>query len=229
MMKKIKLLVLAAGLFIQGCESEIPLFKDEDALISDEAVVVFNIYTTDSNIQTGWWLSTGLKNLYMNSTFDGKSLQKFSKFNHLEAKEVNKKYIVAKLPAGKYFLKQLNTVYSYSTGSYNYFVTLASPFYKSNATPLEFSVAAGEVKYLGDIEIKRATKTATKTDSSFITLYTIHKQLADAKNFLDQKYPSMSGRLREGLIQKTATQILIEQQYSAAGVSDVLKDVENAK
>jgi hypothetical protein len=39
----------------------------------------------------------------------------------------------------------------------------------------------------------------------------------------------MSGRLREGLIQKTATQILIEQQYSAAGVSDVLKDVENAK
>lgn len=225
MMKKIKLLVLAVGLFIQGCESEIPLFKDEDALISDEAVVVFNIYTTDNHIHTGWLLSTGLENLYVNFTFNGKSLQKFSKLNHLEAKEVNKKYIVAKLPAGKYFLKEFNTVYSYSTGDYHHTITLASPFYTNDATPLEFSVAAGEIKYLGDIEIKRATKTG----SSFIPLYTIHKQHADAKKFLDQKYPRMSGRLREGLIQKTAPQILLEQQYSTSDVSDVLKDIDNAQ
>lgn len=225
-MKRLKFLVLAVGLFVQGCSFETPLFKDHDEIKEDEAVVIFNMYTTDNNVNNGLWLfTTGLKSLYVSSTFDGKSLQKFSKLNHLSANEVDKKYIVAKIPSGKYSLKEFNVQYSYSAGNSVYTITLASPFYTTQASPLEFSVAAGEVKYLGDIEIKRATKTG----SSFIPLFTIHRHFTEAKKFMGQKYPNMSGRLQEGLIQKTASQILIEQQYSKADVSDVLKDVENAQ
>lgn len=90
---------------------------------------------------------------------------------------------------------------------------------------MEFNIGAGDVKYLGDIEVKRATKTVSR----FMPIYTIHNQFSQAKKFMSCKYPSISNRLTENLIQKTAPQILIEQQYSAVDVSNLLNEVKDAK
>lgn len=224
-MKKLNFLVAALiGLFLQGCATEVPLFKDDEVIKNNEAVIVFNVYTKDSHVDRGIF-SSDLVYLYMNSKLSGQSVQDFSKQNYLSVSEVRQKYIVAKIPAGKYYLIKFDTRYSYSSGNYIHTITLSSPEHNAKNTPLEFNVVAGEVKYLGDIEVKRAAKAGNR----FVPLYTIHNQFSEAKKFISKKYPNISNRLTQSLIQKTVPQILIEQKYSAVDVSNLLNEVKDAK
>lgn len=201
-MKRLNLLFLAVGLFVQGC-SEVPLFKDGDELQSNEAVVIFNMYTTDYKMQG---------NVYMNFKLNGQMLQIFSESNHLVGKDISQKYIAAIVPAGKYYLMQFDTYYVCFDGAYIYRTTLTSPVYNANLAPLVFSVAQGEVKYLGDIKIGQASLTF---DSKYIPLFIIYNRFADAKKFMEQKYSSIAGRLTEGLIQKSAAQVMIEEECAS--------------
>ena len=225
-MKIFKLLFVAAGLFLQGCGSEIPLFKDGDAPQSNEAVVVFNLYITDENLKDGLFFGGDSKHLYANSKWSSKNtLLKLEAANHLSTSGIKSKYIIARLSGGTYSLSEFLTEYSYSSGNYTYTTTISSPVYTIKNSPVTFFVRPGEVKYLGDIEIQKSTTSG----KNFQPIFKIHNRFADAKKFMDQKYPSLSGKLSESLMQKTQGQVLIEKLYSSVDASDLLKDVEDAK
>lgn len=225
-MKHFKLLYLVVGLFVQGCSYETPLFSDGDASQPNEAVIVFNMYITDENVKDGILFGGDPKYLYTynNWVLENKVL-KFTEYNHISASGIKSKYIIARLSGGTYSLKDFLAEYSYSDGSYTYTITIESPQYTNKYHPLTFSVRPGEVKYLGDIEIQKS-KTS---NSGFQPIFKIHNRFTDAKKFMDQKYPSLSGKLSESLVQKTQVQALTEKKYSSVDASDLLKDAENAE
>jgi hypothetical protein len=72
---------------------------------------------------------------------------------------------------------------------------------------LTFTVEPGEVKYLGNIEIIRPQN----PNAVFIPVFQIHNQLSEAKKFMQERYPNLSSKLVEGLIKKTAKQLLVEE------------------
>ncbi len=222
-MKKLKLLFFAAGLFIQGCDPQVPLFKDEEDLQTNEAVVVYNMYVTDNFVTEGMFFFKELQYIYMNSAWQGENLQNVfcSSKNHLQANGVKSKYVVVKIPAGSYFLSAFSV--EYTGGGYKN--TLKSPQYSSKLSPLTFSVAAGEVKYLGDIQMQSAdSNSALKIYSwKFIPTFTIHNRFADAQKFMNQKYPSIVERFREGLIQKSVLQLVIEKPKLVPLIKKILE------
>jgi hypothetical protein len=225
-MKKLKSLFLTVGLFIQGCSLETPLFKDGELPQSTEGVVVFNLYITDEHVKDGILFGGDPKYLYTNNNWglENKVL-KFTQYNHISTSGIKSKYIISRVEAGTYMLKNFSIVYSYSGGNFVNTITISSPQYTNKYHPLTFSVRPGEVKYLGDIEIQKSTTSG----KGFQPIFKIHNRFADAKKFMDQKYPSLSEKLSESLMQKTQGQVLIEKLYSSVDTSDVLKDVEDAK
>jgi hypothetical protein len=218
-MKHLKLLFLAVGLFIQGCSFETPLFKDEDGLKPDEAVVVFNLYVRDCFAD--WIFDIGLKEVYATLVWEGSQQIIIRTINYLSAKGINQKYLVAKVVAGSYFLDSLHLHYS----KYNAHITITSPGYQRESSPLKFTVAPAEVKYLGDIEL---FKSHTSVDH-FQPIFIIYNKVGEARRFMEQKYPSLAVKLKESFIEKSNQQLFLEQQYLPADSSDLLKDIKNAR
>lgn len=224
-MKQLKLLFLAVGLFVQGCSFETPLFKDEEAVKSDEAVVVFNMYVTDSSVTEGMFFWKELEYIYMDSAWQRENFQNVfcGSKNHLQANGVKSKYVVVKIAAGSYCLSEFSV--EYSGGRYKH--TLKSPQYSSKSSPLTFSVAAGDVKYLGDIYMQAVANYDAKgtyyLSYKFTPTFTIHNRFADAQKFMKQKYPSLSERLSEGLIHKSVLQIVIEKPKLAPIIKKLLE------
>jgi hypothetical protein len=219
-MKDIKRLFLVIGLFIQGCNSENPLFKDEDGIKPEEAVIVYTFYTTDPSLREGDELFGSLKHVYLFvnwSKQDSNLILKHDLGNYLQVSGIKSHYVVATVPAGSYFL---NLIIGSYTADYS-LKTIVLPLYNNKLTPLTFFVRPGEVKYLGDIEMVKPALSWM----SFQPLFKIHNRYSDAKKFMNQKYPSIAERLSEGLIQKSETQVLIEKKHA----SDLLKDVANEK
>lgn len=219
-MKHLKSLFVAVGLFVQGCSYENPLFKEGDVLKSDEAVIVYNMYTTDNSVREGGESTAELKYIYLFvdwSKQESKVILKHDLLNYLQVRDIKSRYVVARVPAGSYIVSQL--IGSYSA---NYSVkTLVSPVYNNKLTPLTFFVRPGEVKYLGDIEMVKPALSWM----SFQPLFKIHNRYSDVKKFIEQKFPTIANRLTEGLVQKTETQELIEKKNA----NDLLKDEAKSK
>lgn len=115
-MKQLKLLFLAVGLFVQGCSSvETALFYDREAPRSDEAVIVYNMYTTNSDEKDDLLAGAETQYAYLGSTWSTKErsilMQVHSMFNHLSINGIKSKYVVAKIPVGTYFLMRFSGVY----------------------------------------------------------------------------------------------------------------------
>lgn len=227
-MKKLKLCVFGLVLFLQGCNPEVPLFNDEEGVNPKDAVVVFNMYTTDDNDRDSVIFSDGArKYIYVHNYWKGpaKEVVVFEVSNHINATGIKSRYIVAKVAPGSYYFQEFFRIYSYSTGNYRYTMTLSSPTYDEEVTPLRFTVNAGEVKYLGDIEIQRSTVSKT----TWVPLYTLHNRFSDAKKFISKKYPSLQAKLTQSLVQKTQNQTLLERKYSTGNTDTLLNEVKNAK
>lgn len=225
---KVRLYVLGVVLFLQGCETELPLFKDDESVNPKDAVVVFNMYTTDNNYREPGILSEGARRyIYVENDWksQGKEALLLKDVNHLGATGMKSRYIVAKLAPGTYNLHKFFKVYAYSSGSYVHTITLSSPKYNEKSTPLTFTVSAGDVKYLGDIEIQRSTLSG----KAWIPLYSLHNRFADAKEFMKKRYPSLQAKLTQGLLEKTQIQTLLERQYSTENTYTLLNEVKNAK
>jgi hypothetical protein len=229
-MKKLKLCVFGLVLFLQACsDPEVPLFNDEEGINPKDAVVVFNMYTTDSKLteSSGLFGERSLENIYVHNYWKGlaKEAVVFKVSNHLRVDGIKSRYVVAKVAPGNYYFQEFFRVYSYSTGSYIYTMTLSSPEYNLESTPLTFTVNAGEVKYLGDIEIQRSTLSKT----SWIPLYKVHNRFSDAKKLISKKYPSLQTKMTQSLVQKTQNQVLLERKYSTGNTDTLLNEVKNAK
>lgn len=224
-MKNLHILFFAIGLFIQGCGSETPLFKDEDGVKPDEAVIVFSMYLTDPNVRNGLLFGGGIKSVHCHNEWQTKqSVLRYREINHISASGVKGKYIIAKILPGEYVLMNYSANYEYSSGNYRYTVLIKSPNYSKNY-PLSFSIKPGEVKYLGNIEIQKS-----KTSKSrFQPIFNIHNQISEVRKLMEQKYPSLVGKLSHSLIQKSQNQILLEKMYSSSNAFDLLSDAENAQ
>lgn len=203
----------------RGCSFETPLFKDEDGLKPDEAVVVFNLYVRDCFAD--WIFDIGLKEVYATLAWEGSQQIIIRTKNYLSAKDINQKYFVVKVVAGSYFLDSFHLFYS----KHDAYVTISSPGYQRESSPLKFTVTPGEIKYLGDIEL---FKSHTSVDH-FQPIFIIYNKFGEAKRFMEQKYPSLAGKLKESFIEKSSQQYYLEQQYLPSNSSDLLKDIKNAR
>jgi hypothetical protein len=127
----------------------------------------------------------------------------------MSSSNVSQKYVVATVSKGTYFLSACSFYFSWVTGAHDglNIITIKSPVYNSQTYPLTFTVEPGEVKYLGNIEIIRPQN----PNAVFIPVFQIHNQLSEAKKFMQERYPNLSSKLVEGLIKKTAKQLLVEE------------------
>jgi hypothetical protein len=197
-MKNIKRLFWVIGLFIQGCNSEIPLFKDEDGVKSDEAVVVFNMYIPN-DLYGGIFVSDW--NFYLNSIWVNDALnlqQKVESQNYIRASSINHKYAVVKLKPGHYYLSTISGQKIYYDGIGHTEVNYYFPIYAKNQHPLSFTVNSGEVVYLGDIEVEKPAD----DNRSFTPKYKVIMKTHEARKFIEEKYPKLSKNLFERQIKQ---------------------------
>ncbi len=221
-MQFLRYLVFGVVFLLQGCR-DIPIFSNDDPVNENDAVVVFSFYQKFF-LEASFFHKEHYIYRYFRTGWTGKSqLLGTSIANHLSSNNVQQKYVVAKLKPGKYFLSSFST--TYSDGNYRY--TIDSPLYTSEFHPLFFSVKAGEVKYLGDIEFKSVD--ASTSGSRLIPVYTIHDNFKDAKVLMEKRYPAYSQKISKGTLTKTSEQVLIEQQYQQANNQGLLKDLKHAK
>lgn len=230
-MKQVKCYCLLSVLFLTGCSFEKPLFKDEDAPKANEGTIVFNMYKVDPRKSsfTTWLLFGETSSAYVTNYWKNKDTLKQHLFvgsNHLKASGVNTKYVVARVPAGTYFLNYWSAWYKYYSGNMSVTVNLTSPSSNYSNTPFKFSIKAGEVKYLGDIEIQSSKLSDGLYVSKFIPFYKVHNNFDIALEFISSKYPSIANKLKADLIQKTDTQLMLEARFLKFDVGDLLKDVE---
>lgn len=210
-MKRLKFLVLAVGLFIQGCGSEIPLFKDEDGVKSDEAVIVYSIYYHDPDVTGSILSGFSCEDLYAASIWKNISANiRFEAANHISTGSTGKKLIVTKVKPGKYSFVGFEVTYSRPGLYIDQQVEIYPYEYNESNFPFEFTIHSGEVKYLGEIQAQ-SIQTGPNT---VMFAYLIHNKFTSAKKFIEDRYPSLSAKLKSDLLKKTSHQLEQEKQYS---------------
>lgn len=211
-MKNLKILLIAIGLFIQGCESEMPLFKDEDGVKSDEAVIVYSIYYHDPKVIGSILSGFSCQNLYSASIWKNSSTNiRFEAENHISTGSIGQKLIVTKIKPGRYSFSGFAVTYERPANMYiNQLVEIRPYKYNESNYPFGFTINSGEVKYLGEIQ---AQSIQTGPDRVMFA-YLIHNKFPSAKKFIEARYPSLSARLKSDILKKTSYQLEQEKQYS---------------
>lgn len=225
-MKFVQYFSLISMLLLQACSFETPLLKNDAPEDPQSATIIYTTYLDNVPSADKGLIFNGPGKLYLSNLWvSGKHFLKATEYNHISADSVKQHYVVTRIKPGTYIFTYYSGYHSYSSGNYRYTLTYTSPQYSAKFYPLYFTVKAGEVKYLGDIEL-----TLSKTEhGKAIPIYKVHNNIADAKRFMQEKYPAYADKLVEGLVQKTDQQRLVEQEYSKAENKGLLKDVENAK
>lgn len=186
-MKHFKLLFLALGLFVQGCET--PLIEQDRLLEGNEAVVVYHMYYNvpehkpefDPFGINSWFAKMDDKYTIYSVVWRSAQLedQKLYARHKMHDPKTNKYYMMAIIPPGTWYAHHLIAHY-YRNSS----MKITSPEYNESDSPFVFTIQPGEVLYLGDIHVEPSG------------VFEFNNEFDDAKRYMMTVYPILADRLK---------------------------------
>lgn len=189
-MKQFKILFLALGFFVQGCET--PLIEQDRLLQGNEALVVYHMYYNVPKSEPSFFDPFGFKTWYarkMRDTYTHygvvwssheKEDQKLYARHKMHDPKTNKSYMMAIIPAGTWYAKELMSFYHSGENR----MKITSPEFNEQTSPFVFTIQPGEVLYLGDIHVEPSG------------VFEFNNEFDDAKRYMMTVYPILADRLK---------------------------------